>query len=80
MNHVVAAFPDRELHVVLENLNTHKKMRALAEETPQKSISILSHPIVMAQSNETWFSILQDQSLSGASFTTVADLRSTSMH
>ena len=25
MNGVVAAFPDRELHVVLDNLNTHKK-------------------------------------------------------
>ena len=25
MNGVVAAFPDRELHVILDNLNTHKK-------------------------------------------------------
>ena len=25
MNRVVAAFPDRDLHVVLDNLNTHKK-------------------------------------------------------
>jgi hypothetical protein len=25
MNSVVAAFPDRELHVILDNLNTHKK-------------------------------------------------------
>jgi hypothetical protein len=25
MKRVVAAFPDRELHVVLDNLNTHKK-------------------------------------------------------
>jgi hypothetical protein len=25
MNKIVAAFPDRELHVVLDNLNTHKK-------------------------------------------------------
>ena len=25
MDSVVAAFPDRELHVILDNLNTHKK-------------------------------------------------------
>jgi len=25
MNSLVAAFPDRELHVILDNLNTHKK-------------------------------------------------------
>src|SRR5246500_3929863 len=25
MNNVVAAFPERELHVILDNLNTHKK-------------------------------------------------------
>jgi hypothetical protein len=25
MNRLVAAFPDRELHVILDNLNTHKK-------------------------------------------------------
>jgi transposase len=24
MNQIVAAYPDRELHVVLDNLNTHK--------------------------------------------------------
>jgi hypothetical protein len=25
MNSLVDAFPDRELHVILDNLNTHKK-------------------------------------------------------
>jgi hypothetical protein len=25
MNSLVAAFPDRTLHVILDNLNTHKK-------------------------------------------------------
>jgi hypothetical protein len=25
MNSVVAAFPDRQLHVILDNLSTHKK-------------------------------------------------------
>ncbi|MEY9460317.1 hypothetical protein ABH973_000730 [Bradyrhizobium ottawaense] len=27
MNSVTVAFPDRKLHVILDNLNTHKKVR-----------------------------------------------------
>jgi hypothetical protein len=30
MDKVVAAFPARELHVVLDNLNTHKKNERIA--------------------------------------------------
>jgi hypothetical protein len=43
MNSVVAAFPDRELHVILDNLNTHKKNDAGSRNTP-RSISISSRP------------------------------------
>ena len=39
MNRVVAAFPDRELHVVLDNLNTHKKCDRWLKKHP-KSTSI----------------------------------------
>jgi hypothetical protein len=28
MNRLVGAFPDRELHVILDNLNTHRKTSA----------------------------------------------------
>ncbi len=34
MNSVVAAFPDRELHVVLDNLNTHKKNERWLKKHP----------------------------------------------
>jgi transposase len=34
MNSVVAAFPDRELHVILDNLNTHKKNERWLKKHP----------------------------------------------
>jgi DDE superfamily endonuclease len=34
MNSVTAAFPDRELHVILDNLNTHKKKNVGSRPTP----------------------------------------------
>jgi len=34
MNSVVAAFPDRELHVILDNLNTHRRMSAGSGNIP----------------------------------------------
>jgi hypothetical protein len=53
MNSVTAAFPGRKLHVILDNLNTHKKNEQV----------------------EVWFSILQGQSLSGTSFTSLKQLQ-----
>jgi hypothetical protein len=32
---VVAAFPDRELHVILDNLNTHKKNERWLKKHPR---------------------------------------------
>jgi transposase len=43
MKRVVNAFPDRELHVVLDNLNTHKKCEPWLKNT-QTSISISPRP------------------------------------
>jgi len=77
MNEVVAAYPDREIHVVLDNLNTHK---------PKNDRWLARHPNVhfhftptrasWLNQVEIWFSILEGQSLHGASFTSVAQLRS----
>jgi transposase len=76
MNVVVAAYPDTVLHVVLDNLNTHK---------PKKDHWLKRHPNVhfhftptrasWLNQVEIWFSILQGKSLSGASFTSVKQLR-----
>jgi hypothetical protein len=43
MNSVVAAFPDRGLHVILDNLNTHKKNERWLKKPPM-SISTSPRP------------------------------------
>src|SRR6185369_14372245 len=49
--------------------------RALAQETPQGPLPFHPNQIVVAQSDRNWFSILQGQSLNGASFTAVEQLQ-----
>ncbi|MBV8108931.1 MAG: IS630 family transposase [Hyphomicrobiales bacterium] len=76
MNDIVAAYPDRDLHVILDNLNTHKPpddrwlkrhRRVRFHFTPTRA-SWLNQV-------EIWFSILEAQSLHGSSFTSVAQLK-----
>jgi transposase len=77
MNQIVAAHPGREIHVILDNLNTHKPKRDqwLARH---KNVHFHFTPTHASWLNqvECWFSILVGQSLSGASFTGVDQLRS----
>ena len=73
MNRVVAAFPDRELHVVLDNLNTHKKCDRWLKKHPNVHFHFTPTRSSWLNRIETWFSILQGQSLNGASFTSVED-------
>lgn len=77
MNRIVAAHPGREIHVVLDNLNTHKPKRDrwLARH---KNVHFHYTPTQASWLNqvECWFSILAGQSLQGASFTGVNELRS----
>src|ERR687897_955653 len=75
MNSVVAAFPDRELHVVLDNLNTHKKNERWLKKHPNVHFHFTPTRSSWLNQIETWFSILQGQSLSGASFTAVEQLQ-----
>lgn len=76
MNDVVAAYPDTAIHVILDNLNTHKPKndRWLAQHT---NVQFHFTPTRASWLNqvEIWFSILQAQSLRGASFNSVAQLR-----
>lgn len=69
MNRIVAAYPDRELHGILDNLSTHKPRRDrwLARN---KNVYLYYTPTHGSWLNqiEIWFSILTTQSLSGASF------------
>src|SRR5258708_2883579 len=75
MNSLVAAFPDRELHVILDNLNTHKKNERWLKKHHKVHFHFIPTRSSWLNQVETWFSILQGQSLSGASFTAVEQLQ-----
>ena len=75
MNSVVAAFPDRELHVILDNLNTHKKNERWLKKHPNVHFHFTPTRSSWLNQVETWFSILQGQSLNGASFIAVQQLQ-----
>src|SRR5207249_7688773 len=79
MNSVVATFPDRDLHVVLDNLNTHKKNERWLKKHSKVHFHFIPTRSSWLNRVETWFSILQGQSLTGASFTLSHSCRTTSM-
>jgi transposase len=76
MNELVATYPDQQLHVILDNLNTHK---------PKQDRWLRSHPNVHLHYTPTysswlnqvecWFSILSRSALRGANFTSPQQLR-----
>jgi len=76
MNEVVAAHPDREIHVILDNLNTHKPKhdRWLARH---RNVSLHFTPTHASWLNqvEVWFSILVRAALAGASHTSPREVR-----
>ena len=75
MNRAVAAHPKREIHVVLDNLSTHKPTRDmwLKRHRNVHFHYTPTHASWLSQI-EIWFSILTGQSLNGASFTSVKEL------
>jgi transposase len=76
MNQVVAQYPSQELHVILDNLSTHK---------PKRDMWLARHPNVhfhytpthtsWLNQIEIWFSILSRKSLAGASFQALDQLK-----
>jgi transposase len=76
MNEIVAANLNREIHVILDNLNTHK---------PKRDRWLKAHPHVQLHFTPTysswlnqmecWFSILSRAALRGASFASARQLR-----
>lgn len=76
MNRLLAQYPDQELHVILDNLNTHKPKqdRWLARH---KNVHFHFTPTHGSWLNqvEVWFSILVRQALAGASFTSPQQIR-----
>src|ERR671918_59078 len=76
MNEVVADHPDRQIHVILDNLRTHKPKRDQWLNR-HKNVHFHFTPTHASWLNqvEIWFSILARSTLQGASFTSVAQLR-----
>lgn len=76
MNQVVADHPGREIHVILDNLNTHKPKNDqwLARH---KNVHFHFTPTHASWLNqiEVWFSILSRAALKGASFTSPKQVR-----
>jgi len=76
MNQIASENPDREIHVILDNLNTHK---------PKRDRWLKLHPRVHMHYTPTysswlnqvecWFSIMSRAALRGASFTSPRQLR-----
>lgn len=76
MNEIVAANPNREIHVVLDNLNTHKpKQDRWLKRHPQVRLHFTPTYSSWLNQVECWFSILSKQALSGVSFTFPKQLR-----
>ena len=75
MDGLVGAYPGRELHVVLDNLNTHKKNERWLKKHPNVHFHFTPTRASWFNQIEIWFSILQGQSLSGASFEAVKELQ-----
>ena len=76
MNDVVANYPDKELHVILDNLNTHKPKhdRWLARH-PNVHFHFIPTYSSWLNMVEIWFSILSRQALRNLSCTAVRALR-----
>ena len=76
MNRIVATHPGREIHVILDNLNTHKpKDDRWLKRHPNVCFHFTPTKASWLNQVEIWFSILAGKALSGASFDSVAGLR-----
>ncbi len=76
MNQVVAQYPDRELHVILDNLKTHKpKHDRWLDKHPQIHFHYTPTHASWLNQVECWFSILWRQALKGLSTISSRNLR-----
>jgi transposase len=76
LNDIVAGHPDTGIHVILDNLNTHKpKNDRWLKRHPNVHFHFTPTRASWLNQVEIWFSILEGKSLHGASFTSVKQLR-----
>jgi transposase len=75
MDDITALYPDKQIHAVLDNLNTHKRNETWLAAHPNVHFHFTPTSASWLNQVEIWFSILAGQSLRGASFTSVDQLR-----
>ena len=75
MDEIVADYPKARLKVILDNLNTHKKNDEWLKRHPLVTFHFTPTRASWLNQVECWFSILQGQSLNGASFTSVDQVK-----
>ena len=76
MNEVVAAYPEKQIEVILDNLSTHKpKHDRWLEAHPNVRFHFTPTHASWLNLVEVFFSILSRGALKGASFTSAAELR-----
>lgn len=76
MNQIVADYPDQELHVILDNLNTHKPKNDMwLKRHPQVKFHYTPTSASWLNQIEVWFSILSRSALKGANFTSPQQVR-----
>ena len=75
MDEVVAEYPaDREIHVILDNLCTHKKNEDWLAAHPNVTFHFTPTSASWLNQVEIWFGIFSRKALDGASFRTVEQL------
>jgi transposase len=75
MDRLVAHYPDQELHVILDNLSTHRiEHDAWAQAHPNVHFHFTPTHASWLNQIEVWFSILSAKALRGASFRSVKQL------
>lgn len=76
MNTIVAAYPGQAIHVILDNLNTHKPKRdRWRARHPNVTFHFTPNYASWLNQVEIWFSILSGAALKGASFTSPRQVR-----
>ena len=72
MNELISKYPGKELHVVLDNLNTHKpKEDRWLKAHPNVHLHFIPTHSSWLNQVECWFSILSRSTLQGGNFTSV---------
>src|SRR3954452_7043654 len=76
LKHVARAYPDRELHLVMDNYATHKRVevRDWLAANPRIHIHFTPTSGSWLTLVEVWFGIIERQAIRRASFTSVRDL------